>query len=112
VGGEEWDKTIRRELDEADVIVMLWSAQFEATDYIQGVEIKRAVERANAGEAVVVSIILEKCGWERSALAKYAVLPPKGRPVRDWKPVRHAWYEVQEGLRKVLEELRASTART
>lgn len=105
VAGEEWDKTIRRELEEADVIVLLWSAQFEATDYIQGVEIKRAAERAKAGDAVVVSIILEKCGWERSTLAKYAVLPRKGRPIRNAQPQRDAWYEVQEGLRKVLEEL-------
>jgi len=107
VAGEEWDKTIRRELEEADVVVLLWSAEFEASDYIQGVEVQRAVERAKAGEAVVVSIILEKCGWERTAVAKYEVLPPKGRPVRDRKPIRDAWYEVQEGLRKVLEELRA-----
>ncbi len=106
VAGEEWDKAIRRELEEADVIVLLWSAQFEASDYIQGVEVQRAVERANADEAVVVSIILEKCGWERNAVAKYQVLPRKGHPVRDRKPIRDAWYEVQEGLRKVLEELR------
>ncbi|MCL5742300.1 MAG: TIR domain-containing protein, partial [Acidobacteria bacterium] len=106
VAGEEWDKTIRRELEEADVIVLLWSAQFEASDYIQGVEVKRAVERAKAGEAAVVSVILEKCGWERTTVAKYQVLPPKGRPVRDRKPIRDAWYEVQEGLRVVLEALR------
>lgn len=105
VAGEEWDKTIRRELEEADMIVLLWSAQFEASDYIQGVEVQRAVERAKSGEAVVVSIILEKCGWERTAVAKYQVLPGKGRPVRDRKPIRDAWYEVQEGLRTVLEEL-------
>jgi hypothetical protein len=109
VAGEEWDKTIRRELEEADVIVLLWSAQFEASDYIQGVEVQRAVERAKVGEAVVVSIILEKSGWQRSDVAKYQVLPPKGRPVRDRKPIRDAWYEVQEGLRKVLEELRAKS---
>ncbi len=106
VAGEEWDKTIRRELEEADVIVLLWSAQFEASDYIQGVEVQRAVERAKAGEAVVVSIILEKCSWERTPVAKYQVLPRKGFPVRNRKPIRDAWYEVQEGLRTVLEGLR------
>lgn len=106
VAGEEWDKTIRRELEEADLIVLLWSAQFEASDYIQGVEVQRAVERAEAGHAVVVSIVLEKCGWERTAVAKYQVLPRKGRPVRNAQPQRDAWYEVQEGLRKVLEQLR------
>ena len=111
VAGEEWDKTIRRELEEADVIVLLWSAQFEASDYIQGVEVKRAVERANAGETVVLSVILEKCGWERNAVAKYQVLPSKGRPVRNTQPQRDAWYSVQEGLRKVLEGLQAKSKR-
>ncbi len=111
VAGEEWDKTIRRELEEADVIVLLWSAQFEASDYIQGVEVQRAVERAKAKEAVMVSIILEECGWRRTAVAKYEVLPRKGPPVRDRKPIRNAWYDVQEGLREVLEGLRASSER-
>lgn len=106
LAGEEWDKTIRRELEQADVIVLLWSAQFEASDYIQGVEVQLAVERAKAGEAVVVSIILEKCGWKRLA-GNYQALPSKGKPVRNTSPQRDAWYEVQEGLRKVLEDLRA-----
>ena len=55
---------------------------------------------------MVVSIILEKCGWERTAVAKYQVLPRRGFPVRNKQPQRDAWYEVQEGLRKVLEDLR------
>ncbi|MBM3839266.1 MAG: hypothetical protein FJ398_15120 [Verrucomicrobia bacterium] len=29
---EDWDKTIGRELEEADVIVLMWSTQFEASD--------------------------------------------------------------------------------
>ena len=37
---------------------------------------------------------------------KTPALSPKGRPVRNAQPQRDAWYEVQEGLRKVLEELR------
>lgn len=36
---------------------------------------------------------------------------PKGRPVRDSKPIRDSWYEVQEGLRRVLEEVRARQPR-
>ena len=70
------------------------------------------MERAKAGKAVVVSIILEKCGWERSAVAKYQVLPPKGRPVRNTQPQRDAWFGVQEGLRKTLESLRAKSSGT
>lgn len=63
------------------------------------------MERAKKGEAVVVSIILEKCGWQKLA-GNYQALPSNGKPVRNTSPQRDAWYEVQEGLRMVLEELR------
>ena len=63
------------------------------------------IERARAGEAVVVSIILEDCGWSRHPAAKYQMLPPKGPPVRDTEPQRKAWHSVAEGLRQVLAEI-------
>ena len=63
VAGQPWDDEIRRELDSADVILFLLSAQFEASGYIQGVEVKRALERAEKGEVQLVPIILEPCGW-------------------------------------------------
>jgi|CXWL01.1.fsa_nt_gi internalin A len=106
VVGQEWDKIIRRELKEADVIILLVSAAFEASNYIQDVEVDCAVERAEKKETVLASIILEKCQWERTRLAKYQVLPPKGAPVRDTKPQRNAWHAVAEGLRTKIEELR------
>jgi len=112
VVGQEWDKVIRRELKEADVIILLVSAAFEASDYIQDVEVDRAVERAEKKEAVLASIILEKCLWKHSRLAKYQVLPPKGAPVRDTKPQRNAWHAVAEELRTVLETIRDSKPRT
>jgi hypothetical protein len=84
---------------------LLWSAQFEATDYIRDVEVTSALKRAEKGDAIIVSIVLERCGWKRHPVAKYEVLPPKGRPVRDRKPIRNAWHEVGEGMRMVLEHL-------
>ena len=112
VVGQEWDKIIRRELREADVIIFLVSAAFEASTYIQGVEVDCAIERAGKQEAVLAPIILEKCEWKRSRLAKYQVLPPKGAPVRDAKPQRNAWHAVAEGLRTILETLRDSRPTT
>ena len=105
VVGQEWDKVIRRELKEADVIICLVSAAFEASGYIQDVEVDCAVERAEKKEAVLASIVLEKCQWKRSRLAKYQVLPPKGAPVRDTRPQRDAWHTVAEGLRTKIEEI-------
>lgn len=110
VAGAEWDKTIRSELEQADVILLLWSPQFEATDYIQSVELARARARAGEGKAVVVPIILEQCAWKQHELSKYQILPAKGPPVRDVKPQRKAWSAIAVSLRELFEKLSARVA--
>lgn len=92
--------------ERSHVIICLVSAAFEASGYIQDVEVGCAVERAEKNEVILASIILEKCQWKRSKLAKYQVLPPRGAPVRDTKPQRNAWHAVAEGLWEKIEELR------
>ena len=95
--------------------IMRFSVRAGVTDKQFGFPLMRvdcAVERAEKKEAVLASIVLEKCQWKRSRLAKYQVLPPKGAPVRDTKPQRNAWHAVAEELRTVLEILRDSKPRT
>ena len=109
--GELWDERIRRELEEAHIVLFLVSARFEATDYIQNVEIVAACRRASAGECEVVPVILEKCDWENSPLAPFNALPAKAKPVRDWKPQSDAWYQVQQRLRALVEKVGAKLAK-
>jgi len=104
--GEEWDGEIKKQLEQADVILLLVSAQFLASDYIRGVEIQRAVELSDASKAQVIPVILEQCGWEKEVFGKLNGLPRKGKPIRDTKPQRNAWYEVEKELREVFEDLR------
>jgi len=59
-GGDEWKQTIVARLEEADLIVLLLSADFFASDFIRTVEFKRALERRGEGTAEVVPILLKK----------------------------------------------------
>ncbi|MGZ8923966.1 MAG: COR domain-containing protein [Methylosarcina sp.] len=104
--GEDWDEEIKAELEKADVILLLVSAQFLASDYIRKVEMQWAVERANSGKAVLIPIVLENCGWQNEQFGKFNALPRKGKPIRDTKPQRNAWYWVEEELRDVFKKLR------
>src|SRR5438105_15040382 len=54
VPGADWAKTIDTHLETASVILLLVSADFLASNYCYGVEMKRALERQEAGEARVV----------------------------------------------------------
>ncbi|MBS4052825.1 MAG: leucine-rich repeat domain-containing protein [Methylomonas sp.] len=109
--GEDWDGTIRVELEQADVILLLVSPKFLASDYIRGIEVQRAVERAEAGEAIVIPIVLEDCGWKYEKIKKLNALPPKGKPIRDFNPQRKAWYLLEEELRNLFARLSAHKSR-
>ncbi len=52
--GKDWGKEVDHHLGEADLILLLVSADFMASNYCWGVEVKRAMERHEKGEARVV----------------------------------------------------------
>jgi TIR domain len=58
VAGSDWARDIDAHLDSADVVLLLLSADFIASDYCWGVEMRRALERHGSGEAVVIPVIL------------------------------------------------------
>src|SRR5262245_22424879 len=52
--GREWDGEIDAQLRSADIILLLVSPDFIASDYCWDVEARVALEREAAGEAVVI----------------------------------------------------------
>ena len=99
--GDEWDHKIRKELEEADIILFLVSADFLATDYIWDVEIKRAAERSQEGTAIVVPIIIRSCIWETSPLGKFNA-PEKAAVLDLAGNVDAAWVKVVKALENVM----------
>jgi len=102
--GEEWDKSIRHELESSDVIVLLISADFLATDYVMDVEVPRAVERHNSADAVVIPVIVRPCMWQYSSFALLNALPAKGKPITTWENQDDAWREVAEKIKFAVEK--------
>jgi internalin A len=103
----EWDKEIRNELEKADVVVFMVSTNFLSSKYIKGVEMTRALARREAGEAKLVSVVLEDCAWKERDFTKYQSVQPGGKPVRGWNRHRNAFNEVEKALRKVIEQILA-----
>jgi hypothetical protein len=59
--GELWDREIDQKLSGSQIILLLISADFIASDYCDGIEMKRALDRHEAGDACVIPIILRPC---------------------------------------------------
>ena len=84
---------------------MLVSNAALASDYIQTVEMRRAIERHAAGETVLVAVILEECLWKKTPLAKWQAILPNSKPVLKSRPQTDGWTAVASELHKVFERL-------
>jgi hypothetical protein len=106
--GAEWNEEIKRELDEAQIILLLISRDFIASDFCWDKEMERAMQRHDAGEAVVIPIILRSCDWKGAPFGKLQGLPKDMKPVKDWADRDQAFTNVAQGIRKVAERLAAN----
>jgi cellulose biosynthesis protein BcsQ len=103
--GQEWATSINAHLEEADVILLLVSADYLASDYCYSLEMSRALERHKQGEALVIPIILRAAYWQSAPFAGLLALPKDGKPVTVWPDIDSAWQNVIEGIRMAIESL-------
>jgi TIR domain len=101
--GADWNQEIRQHLDEADVILLLISSDFLNSDYIQSVELRRALERHREGSSIVVPVILRPCDWKTQQFASLQALPTGAKAVTKTRPRDEAWTSVALGIRKIVE---------
>ena len=97
--GQEWDPEIDKNLESADIVLVLVSPDFLASEYAYGREMSRAQERHMSGEAIIVPIILRPSDWQHGPLAALQALPSDGRPISSWPNRDEAWPDVAKGLR-------------
>ena len=110
--GQEWAGEIKAELEAADIILCLVSAGFLASPYCQDKELKRALERHGAGEALVIPVILKPSDWSSSALGPLQALPANAKPVTKWSNRDEAFTSVAQGIRQAARKLAERPARS
>jgi internalin A len=110
--GDDWRLQIDKNLENADIILLLVSANFFASDYAYEKEMGRALERQRNGEARVIPIIVRDANLNGAPFAGLQYLPSNGQAVSEWKSKDSAWRDVSEGIERVVLEMRRKTARS
>jgi hypothetical protein len=105
VAGEEFDASISQYLETADIILLLISADFLASDYCWEREMQRAMERHESGAARVIPVILHACAWQSSPFGKLLAVPTDGRPVSKWPDQNEAFLNIVEAIRRLCSEI-------
>ncbi len=107
--GTDWEQEIKERLNTAHIILLLVSPDFMASDYCYSIEMQRAIERHEQGEAQVIPIILRPVYWQ-DVLGKLQALPTDALPVMSsgWQYQDEAFFNVTEGIRKVAVKVMSS----
>lgn len=103
--GGDWKGDIDRNLASADIVLLLVSADFIASDYCWSEEMTKALRRHEAGEARVVPVILRPCRWLSTPLAKVQAVPRDGKAVTDWLNRDAAFDDVAAAIERMIHEL-------
>lgn len=112
MAGDEFGREIDENLESSDIILLLISPNFLASDYCYDIEMKRALERHHCGEARVIPIIFDHCDWHSALFGKLMALPKNGRPVTDYPNQHEAFTEIAKGIRRAIDVSQRKTSKS
>ena len=98
--GEELHQQIAAELQTADIILLLVSADFLSSDYCYDTEMSRAMERHEQGQARVIPVILRPCDWQEAPFGKLMAVPKNGKPVTKHATLDDGFVQVAKAVRQ------------
>ena len=104
--GEEWKDGVSEALRDAQIVLVLVSADYLASSYIWEIELVEALKRAEKGNARILPIILRQVDWQSTPLSRWQALPRGGRPIVEFRSTDEAWLDVAQTIRRLVLELR------
>jgi tetratricopeptide (TPR) repeat protein len=102
--GTDWVQALDHSLNEADIILLLISADFLASDYCYGKEMQTALKRHQNDEACVIPILLRPVDWQSAPFHILQVLPTNGKPVTSWSNPDEAFTDIATAIRQVVKD--------
>lgn len=105
VPGTSWAAEIDRNIETADIILLLVSPSFIASGYCYEKELALALKRHEAESAVVIPIFVRPMDLTDEPLMGLQGLPKDALSIVEWSNEDLGWRDVARGLRVVVDEL-------
>jgi predicted NACHT family NTPase len=97
--GAERAEQIDHHLESAQIILLLISPDFLDSRECYEVELRRAMERHKAKEAIVIPVLLRPVDWQGAPFSKLHALPQDSKPINTWENRDEAFWNVVTGIR-------------
>jgi len=102
--GEELQPQIIEHLNRAQIILLLVSADFIASDFCYSIEMKRAIVRHDDNNARVIPILLRPTDWKGTPFAKLKMLPTDAKAITMWPTHDEGFVDVIKGIRESIDD--------
>lgn len=99
IAGSDFDKNISFELESSQIILLLVSAHFLASDYCYEKEMTRAIEKHEDKSAIVIPVILHPCDWHSAPFGRLKATPTDGKAVSMFANQHEAFAIVAKDVR-------------
>jgi TIR domain/Galactose oxidase, central domain/Kelch motif len=106
--GTEWNQEIKEHLNKANMILFLISPDFISSNYSYDTEMRRAWERYELKDVMVISVVLRPLSdWEKVPFGKIKLgdlqaLPKDAKAITSWRSRDEAWKNVADGVDELL----------
>lgn len=108
VAGAPISTEIEQEIQRADIMVLLISPSFIASDYCYGKEMRMALKRNQEGDLRVVPVIIRPTDWQSSPIRDLSALPRDGKAISTWANPGEAWLDVAKEFRRLVKDVRGT----
>lgn len=106
IPGMEWREQIQQHLEHAQIILLLISADFMASEFCYSIEMTQAIQKHKDGKARVLPILLRPTDFEGAPFAKLLMLPTDAKPITKWTNKDDAFEDIVKGIRRAINELK------
>lgn len=103
--GRDFDHVISNELENSQIVLLLVSAHFLASDYCYEKEMASAIEKHENGSSIVIPVILHPCDWHSAPFGNLRATPTDGKPISMFANPHEAFSIVAKDVRSAAETI-------
>ncbi|MBO0795061.1 MAG: TIR domain-containing protein, partial [Ktedonobacteraceae bacterium] len=102
--GMEWERKIHHYLEQSQIILLLISPDFIASNYCYNIEMHKALIRHQQGTACIIPIIIRPVDWQGTPVGTLQALPQDAKPVSSWSNSDEAYTSIARGIRTIVQK--------
>lgn len=111
IPGQVFEHQIDQYFSEADIVLLLISSDFIASDYCYQVEMVNAMERHRRGDAVVIPVILRECAWHQLPFGNILAATVDGKPITKFASHDEGYVQVVDAVARAIDNMEVKKTR-